>query len=60
MVLYEFSVSGRAKLIFVKGINSLSLKKEKDTLCYMNLEDGENALLKSWFLRVGIIQNKEE
>lgn len=43
----------------MKGINSLSLKKEKDTLCYVNLEDGENALLKSWLLRVRIIQNKE-
>lgn len=48
------------KLIFVKGIKSLSLKKEKDTLCYMNHEEGENASLKSWFLRVGIIQNKEK
>lgn len=25
----------------------------------MNLGDGDNALLKSWFLRVGIIQQKK-
>lgn len=58
--LYEVAVSRRNKLIFVKGINSLPLKKEKDILCFTNLEDGENTLLKSCFLRIRIIQKNEE
>lgn len=52
---YEVVVSRRNKLIFVKGINFLLLKKEKDILCFMNFEDGENILLKSCFLRIRII-----
>lgn len=52
---YEVVVSRRNKLIFVKGINFLLLKKEKDILCFTNFEDGENILLKSCFLRIRII-----
>lgn len=28
-------------------------------MCHMNLGDGENAVLKSWFLRIEIIQQKK-
>lgn len=55
--LYELAVGRRDELIFVQGINSL-LKIEKDTFCYINLKHGENGLLNSSFLRIGMIQKK--
>lgn len=57
--LYELAVGRRDELIFLKGIHSL-LKIEKDTFCYINLKHGENGLLNSSFLWIGMIQKRED
>lgn len=57
--LYELAVDRRDELFFGKGIN-FSLKIEKDTFCHINLKHGENGLLNSSFLRIGMIQKRED